>query len=537
MITALVLLLSVAVDDVVVDVVVAPVEPARAPLLTRRFAVVVGQNDGGRGRALLRHAERDARGFADVLLELGGVADDDVDVVGDAGVAGLESALSVLQARTREARAGGSRVEAIVYYSGHSDDVGLLLDGERYPYSFLQAALDGVDADVKVAILDSCASGSMIREKGGRHLPPFLIDESARVAGIAVLTSSSRDEIAQESDALGASFFTHALVSGLRGAADASADGRVTLHEAYRFAFDETLHRTEAASGGAQHPAYDMRLSGTGDLVLTDLRGVSAGLLLADDIDGRVMIRDAGGRLVVELHKQPGAPLLLGLAAATYSVRVVGKETVREGVIHLQDGVPTPLALSDLNDVAVEPARARGDTKEPDVAVVVPAPPAPVVPVAVDAVSLVAINVALFPPIESNAVIGRAENYFGLHFLAGRQARLTGLDLAIGGSLVDEDARGLMLAAVGNWVGRDLIGAQLGAVGNVVVGDATGLLAAGGVNVVGGGVRGLMLAGAVNVASAGGAMGQVAGGLNVGGAVNTGLFLAPLNVHTDVRGA
>src|SRR4029078_7730114 len=91
-----------------------------------------------------------------------------------------------------------------------------------------------------------------------------------------------------------------------RGAADTSADGRVTLHEAYRFAFDETLRRTGAARVGPHHPAYDMRLSGTGDLVLTDLRGVSTGLLLADDIDGRVTVRDSGGGPVVQPHKQGG---------------------------------------------------------------------------------------------------------------------------------------------------------------------------------------------------------------------------------------
>jgi hypothetical protein len=39
----------------------------------------------------------------------------------------------------------------------------------------------------------------------------------------------------------------------------------VTLNEAYRFAFDETLARTETTSGGPQHAAYDISLAGTGD--------------------------------------------------------------------------------------------------------------------------------------------------------------------------------------------------------------------------------------------------------------------------------
>ena len=71
-----------------------------------------------------------------------------------------------------------------------------------------------------------------------------MFDQSIDVRGHAILTASAEDEAAQESDRIGGSFFTHYLVSGLRGAADSSADGRVTLTEAYRFAFDETLART-----------------------------------------------------------------------------------------------------------------------------------------------------------------------------------------------------------------------------------------------------------------------------------------------------
>ena len=60
----------------------------------------------------------------------------------------------------------------------------------------------------------------------------------------AYLTSSSEDEASQESDQIGSSFFTHYLVSGLRGAADASDDDLVTLEEVYRYAREETLTRT-----------------------------------------------------------------------------------------------------------------------------------------------------------------------------------------------------------------------------------------------------------------------------------------------------
>ena len=51
-----------------------------------------------------------------------------------------------------------SRTEVIFYYSGHSDDVGLLLDGQEYSYLDLRQRIQALGADVRVAIVDSCSS-------------------------------------------------------------------------------------------------------------------------------------------------------------------------------------------------------------------------------------------------------------------------------------------------------------------------------------------------------------------------------------------
>ena len=115
--------------------------------------------------------------------------------------------------------------------------------------------------------------------------------------GHAFLTSSAETEAAQESDRIRASYFTHYLISGFRGAADLSGDGKVTLNEAYQFAFNETLGRTVDTKGGAQHPSYDINMSGTGDVVMTDVRQTT---------------RDAGARrgsrrAVLHPHRRAGA--------------------------------------------------------------------------------------------------------------------------------------------------------------------------------------------------------------------------------------
>ena len=197
-------------------------------------------------------------------------------------------------------------MDVVVYYSGHADDRGLMLGREMLPYTELRSALSDVAADVGITILDACASGAITRLKGGRPHPAFLTDASSQVKGYAFLTSSSENEAAQESERLQGSFFTQALLTGLRGAADVSGDGRVTLGEAYQFAFAETLAQTTSTQGGAQHPAYDIKMAGTGDVVLTDVRQTSSSLVFGPDYDGRFFVLGPRRQLVAELFKPSG---------------------------------------------------------------------------------------------------------------------------------------------------------------------------------------------------------------------------------------
>jgi len=140
--------------------------------------------------------------------------------------------------------------------------------------------------------------------------------------GHAFLTSSAESEAAQESDRIQASYFTHYLVSGLRGAADMSGEGKVTLNEAYQFAFSETLGRTVETKGGAQHPSYDINLSGTGEVVMTDLRQTSATLVLERSSTGASSYANAKRELVVELYKPLGRKVELGVEPGSYEVHL-----------------------------------------------------------------------------------------------------------------------------------------------------------------------------------------------------------------------
>ena len=328
----------------------------------RRYCLAIGSNFGGKARDTLLYAGTDAATFGRVLEEMGGVKREDTRFLDAPTPEVLDQALADLRNRVlAESKGGGSaRTEVILYYSGHADARGLLLGESGFDYDRFRRKIDSIPADVRIAVLDACASGAITRLKGGRHRPAFTVDASSDMRGYAFLTSSSPEEASQESDQIGSSFFTHYLVSGLRGAADVSGDGKVTLGEAYQFAFHETLARTERTKGGAQHPAYDMKLSGTGDVVMTDMRATSAGLVLGKDLEGRFYIRNPKGELVAELYKPRNRSMELGLPPGAYSIRLEQPKSLDTASVTLTEGGRETLALSRFQRMPREATAFRG---------------------------------------------------------------------------------------------------------------------------------------------------------------------------------
>lgn len=337
----------------------APVHAGTATPL-RRFALVIGSNHGGGLREQLRYAGHDAETIADVLRQLGGVDKVDLDLLSEPDPRALDHAFDTLSERVRAEHQRGQRVELVVYYSGHADESGILIGGAHYDYARLRQRIRDVPADVHIAIVDSCASGSFTRIKGGARMPPFLQDSSNQVSGFAFLSSSSADESAQESDRIGASFFTYFFVAGLRGAADRNHDGKITLTEAYQFSYEQTLGRTQNTVHGPQHPAYDMHLSGTGDVVITDLRSTDSTLVLPSALRGRITVVDRTGRVAVELTKAAGEPLSLALPNQTYSVHVDNDAGEFVATITLERGGEFAFEQGTLHRVAPEATVARG---------------------------------------------------------------------------------------------------------------------------------------------------------------------------------
>ncbi|HEY4883865.1 MAG TPA: caspase family protein [Myxococcales bacterium] len=285
----------------------------------QRFAVIAGNDEGAQGRARLWYAERDADRMASAVRELGDFAPGNVVVLRGKGAAEVRAAIAGLDARVLQAKAGGDRTLLFFYYSGHAGASGLELGASRIPYEELRALINASAADTKVAIVDACDAGRFTQTKGASFTASvdFALPTD-EVEGTAFIASSAAGEAAQESSAIGGSFFTHHFELGLRGAADADGDGQVTLAEAFRYTSIRTTSGTAATEAGPQHPTYDIRMSGRGDVVLADLRRAEATLRLPADAGATFIVRGPKN-LLAEI---PGSneALALALPAGRYTV-------------------------------------------------------------------------------------------------------------------------------------------------------------------------------------------------------------------------
>lgn len=497
----------------------------------QRFAVIIGANAGGQGRALLRYASTDAASLQSVLTHLGGVKPDQRHTLSQPTPQGVQEALEGMSAKIAAQRAltenKRKRFEFFFYYSGHSDETGLLIGEKKVPYIDLKAWIAQVPSDIHVAILDSCASGAFTRLKGGAHRKPFLFANSGNVKGHAFIASSSADEASQESDKIAGSFFTHFLVSGMRGAADLDGDKLVTINEAFLFARNETLARTHSTQGGAQHPAYELKLAGTGDLVLTDLRQSQSTLELEAPIEGRVYVRDSKQRLVAELFKNKGT-VLLAVAPGTYDVAVDEGATLRGGSVQVTEKGIARVTKSALKPRSKEAISAlRGSSPDPATPSITPStPPSP----------FVTAHWALIPGMESPSFMPSRERnaHVSMGLVLSRLHRLHGIAGGLGVSTTLLSTHGWQGAVTGNMARGTMRGVQSSLVFNRSFGAARGAQLSGVTNIAQE-LYGAQIAFLINIAhDLRGA--QVSTGINIARQVR-GLQLGLINIGGTVKGA
>jgi hypothetical protein len=146
----------------------------------------------------------------------------------------------------------------------------------------------------------------------------------------------------------------------LRGAAENNGDGEISLDEAYRYAFDRVVEHTGATTGGTQHPNFDFKLKGEGDLILTRVSVGRATVSLPAELEGNILVLRLPDRSpVAEVAKVAGRPVTLALAPGTYRFRLVSGKSVKETVIGLNDG--SRVTVSSWGDVSAITASSKGE--------------------------------------------------------------------------------------------------------------------------------------------------------------------------------
>jgi hypothetical protein len=226
------------------------------------FALVVGVSRYRYARTQdLRFADADAAAVAALLREgrCQGIKPDNVVLLQNTMARSevIKAQLDALLARADE------NDIFLFYFSGHGmyDTRGQLCllgaDAEiDDPYkawasSLTQAevltALNASPCRNKVMILDACRSG--------RATMPATAGERGAHGEVSILTAASASESSYESDDLQGGIFTHYLLKGLRGKADADGDGGVTMQELATYVAAETPREAQRTNH-QQHPRY-----------------------------------------------------------------------------------------------------------------------------------------------------------------------------------------------------------------------------------------------------------------------------------------
>lgn len=314
-----------------------------------KLLLSIGNDVGAISDVRLHHAQTDAERVSELFLEVGEILPENSVLLLEASAEEVQRALTKLAARAEEQRAQGRAVTLLVYVSSHAQNGTLHLGGSELPLRVLREAVEAVPATVRVLVVDACTSGAAARLKGGQWAPPAQKVEMQPSRGTVVISSSGPAEPSQEWDLLGGSLFTHHWLGALRGQADLDQDGRVTLLEAYGYAWRQTVARAD------QHPTYDFDLQGAGDLVLTEPRKSPSGLSFAGPLAGRfVVASEPDARVVLEFDKAPGEPMRLAVPPGSYRVRLLRQPEVRVAFVELPWGRVRALGEGDFSN-ALEP--------------------------------------------------------------------------------------------------------------------------------------------------------------------------------------
>ncbi|HET8932640.1 MAG TPA: caspase family protein, partial [Polyangiales bacterium] len=343
-----------------------PARPAVQSAQGQGYALLVGSNAGGPGQADLRYAEADTERVSDVLTALGGYPSEHVERLLHPTAAQLRAAIERMRAQVEPLSKRGVQSRFFFYYSGHARADALNLGKEQVPLSELRERIESLPTTLSIVVLDACQSGAFSRPKGAVQATDFSFNSVERLnaAGIAVVASSNERELSQESELLRSSYFTHHWLVGLRGAGDHNRDGRVTLSEAYQYAYNHTLANTAESAVGEQHATLETNLRGQDDVPLTHPAAASSRLSVPAPHEGRVLVQALPSwSVLAELDKVAGQAVTLALPPGKYAVTVRRGDQAARCSLILQDGAELLLEADQCEAIDARAAQAKGDDR------------------------------------------------------------------------------------------------------------------------------------------------------------------------------
>ncbi len=340
-----------------------------------RILVSAGSKLGLAAERPLKFASTDATRVRDVVVSLGGVKAENAFVLAEPSRAQLFAAVDRARAEAQKHRS--DEVTLIFYFSGHGDHDAIHLGDDRVLLSDLAAKLGEVPAGLRIAVTDACRA---TRDKGFTADEPFAITATnvPQATGQVWLHASSDGEAAQESDELQGAIFTHAWINGLRGAADANGDARVTLEESFAFAHSQTMIRSAKSSGVLQKPEAVVSLREAAPVVLTETAAHMATLSLPQGRDAHFLVYSSGARSVLsELWSSPDRRIALRLPPGRYVVQRRIGAVGGMASIAIGEGEERKLEDREFAASSLEVLARKGEDPEADQPVAAPPSTAP----------------------------------------------------------------------------------------------------------------------------------------------------------------
>lgn len=153
----------------------------------------------------------------------------------------------------------------IFYFSGHGLQGSFLpvdYDGHhnQLRHEDITFLLENSRAKHKLVLADACHSGSLLARRSAvaSDLNRFYKAFESTQGGLALMMSSKGEEYSLEDGGLRSGIFSHFLVRGLKGEADADSDGIVRIQELYEYVHRQVRRYT----GNVQTPTLTGRFDG-----------------------------------------------------------------------------------------------------------------------------------------------------------------------------------------------------------------------------------------------------------------------------------